>query len=500
MLQGRDARAATAGSAAAPDAAVLRADVPAPRARPSTAGRAARGTVPSLDELLTERRAAPALPSRGRAASPAGCAPRGVAARRRRSPGSRPNSRRGRRSLYRACWRLGAVAAPIHHQAGAADVDAHARRRRPDASSSTTLDDAARRARRSTELLARPASSSPSCCSPSGRAARRRACCTRSAASRTRPRMMAGVHGLGADDCVLMPAPLAHISRAAQRRARSPASCRSAPCSWRAGIPSSALDLIERERVTFMVGPPTFFVAAHGSARLHARAGRVAAARLERRRGRERRRSSRRRRERLGARGEAHLRVDRGADRRDEHAHGLADARARTTGAPSAQSSSASADGELLRPRPRAVRRLPRRRADTPTRSTPTAGSAPATSPRSTPTAGSTIVGRIKDVIIRGGENIATAEVEARARGAPRRPRRRSRSATPTTLMGERVVRVRRRRRRRSTSTRAARWFAERGVARFKTPERVVVVDDAPAARRPASPTGSATPYAVVPG
>ena len=25
--------------------------------------------------------------------------------------------------LYRACWRLGAIAAPIHHQAGPADVD-----------------------------------------------------------------------------------------------------------------------------------------------------------------------------------------------------------------------------------------------------------------------------------------------------------------------------------------------------------------------------------------
>src|SRR5260370_895762 len=26
--------------------------------------------------------------------------------------------------LYRACWRLGAIAGPIHHQAGPADVDA----------------------------------------------------------------------------------------------------------------------------------------------------------------------------------------------------------------------------------------------------------------------------------------------------------------------------------------------------------------------------------------
>ena len=72
---------------------------------------------------------------------------------------------------------------------------------------------------------------------------------------------MARAHGLGPDDCVLMPAPRAHISGLLNgitlpgRRAVPHA------CSWPRWDPEHALDLIERERVTFMVGPPTFFVA-----------------------------------------------------------------------------------------------------------------------------------------------------------------------------------------------------------------------------------------------
>ena len=48
----------------------------------------------------------------------------------------------------------------------------------------------------------------------------------------------------------------------------------------------------------------------------------------------------------------------------------------------------------------------------TPTRSTTTATSAPATSACSTPTATSCITGRLKDIIIRKGENISAKEVE----------------------------------------------------------------------------------------
>ena len=67
------------------------------------------------------------------------------------------------------------------------------------------------------------------------------------------------VHGLGPQDVVLMPAPLAHVSGllhgvlvpgvAGMRTVLMP--------NWE---PEQALRLIEIERVTYMVGPPTFFL------------------------------------------------------------------------------------------------------------------------------------------------------------------------------------------------------------------------------------------------
>ena len=62
--------------------------------------------------------------------------------------------------------------------------------------------------------------------------------------------------------------------------------------------------------------------------------------------------------------------------------------------------------------RPQLFKRLPRLARSTPTPSTRTAASAPATSASSTTTATSSITGRLKDVIIRKGENISAKEVE----------------------------------------------------------------------------------------
>ncbi len=89
------------------------------------------------------------------------------------------------------------------------------------------------------------------------------------------------------------------------------------------------------------------------------------------------------------------------------------------------------------------------------------------------------IVGRLKELIIRGGENIASAEVErvlelhpgvrqAVVVGCPD-PRLGERVAA--FVVGSRTVDV----------DECRRWFAEQGVARFKTPEVVVHLDEIPA-------------------
>ena len=91
------------------------------------------------------------------------------------------------------------------------------------------------------------------------------------------------------------------------------------------------------------------------------------------------------------------------------------------------------------------------------------------------------IVGRLKDVIIRGGENISASEVEAALEAHPD-IRHAVAVGYPDPLMGERVA---------AFVESAApfdleecrRWFASRGMALFKTPEKVRAPGAAPAAR-----------------
>jgi non-ribosomal peptide synthetase component E (peptide arylation enzyme) len=89
-----------------------------------------------------------------------------------------------------------------------------------------------------------------------------------------------------------------------------------------------------------------------------------------------------------------------------------------------------------------------------------------------------TIVGRIKDVIIRGGENIAATEVENVLEAHPDVEHAVA-VGYPDALMGERVCayvvgKL-------SFDVDVCRdWFATRGIAKFKTPEQVVVVDAFP--------------------
>ena len=107
------------------------------------------------------------------------------------------------------------------------------------------------------------------------------------------------------------------------------------------------------------------------------------------------------------------------------------------------------------------------------------------------------IVGRTKDVIIRGGENISTADVEAVLEAHPA-IRQAVAVGYPDPLMGERVAAF--------VVTddafdvdAARAWFAARGVAKYKTPERIVVVASVPLLAT-GKPDRAALRRSVVPG
>src|SRR5438270_4742862 len=89
-----------------------------------------------------------------------------------------------------------------------------------------------------------------------------------------------------------------------------------------------------------------------------------------------------------------------------------------------------------------------------------------------------TVVGRIKDVVIRGGENISVAEVEGVLEAHPA-VRQAAVVGYPDDILGERVAAFVVADE--GFDLEAVRdWFAEQGVTRFKTPERVVRLDALP--------------------
>ena len=87
-------------------------------------------------------------------------------------------------------------------------------------------------------------------------------------------------------------------------------------------------------------------------------------------------------------------------------------------------------------------------------------------------------MGRIKDVIIRGGENISAAEVEGVLEAHPS-VRQAAVVGYPDDVLGERVAAFVVADGAFDLETCRA-WFVERGVTRFKTPERVTQLDVLP--------------------
>lgn len=379
--------------------------------------------------------------------------------------------------LLRACWQIGAVAAPVHHLAGAAEVDRLVGRLGPKLFlAREEVQDRVRSLRSGRPYTARHARGSDPAVviwtggsegEPKGVVHTHRGLAHKAVT-------MVRVHGLRADDAVLMPAPLAHIS-GLLNGVLVPGAAGMRTVLVERWDPEEALGIIERERITFMIGPPTFFVGLMGAPGFSR--ARVESLRLV---------SS-------GGAGVTPAFVLDAADALGatvKRAYGSTEAPTLTTsfaGDPPARASQTdgrvvgaaelriAADGELLARGPELF-----------------AGYLDASQTRAAVTRGwlhtgdlaslddgwLTITGRKKDVIIRGGENIAAAEVERVVEAHPL-VREAAAVGEPDTRLGERVcvfvvgdaafdlVECRR-------------WFETQGVARYKTPERVDHVEAMP--------------------
>jgi acyl-CoA synthetase (AMP-forming)/AMP-acid ligase II len=362
--------------------------------------------------------------------------------------------------LYRACWRLGATAAPLHHQVGAAEVEAMLGALRP----KLLVDDLdALPSGKPVAEVWTDAHQLAAVLFTSGTSGTPKGVAHTQASLAFKALQMARVHECTTTDCVLMPAPAAHIS-GLLNGITLPGVVPFRTVFMARWDPERALELIERERVTFMVGPPTFFVSMMQSPGFSTE--RVTSMRLI---------SS-------GGAGVTRSFVDEASaafGAQVKRTYGSTEAPTIITdGRPIGDVElRVDTNGELLvRGRELFAGYLePEQNA-----AAVTADGWFRTGDLATIDVDGTveIVGRVKDVIIRGGENIGVAEVEAVLEAHPD-VRHAVVVGEPDALMGERVCAV-------VVADRAfdidscRAWFAERGIARFKTPERVVVVDAIP--------------------
>lgn len=403
--------------------------------------------------------------------------------------------------LPRACWRLGAVAAPIHHRALRSDAAAMLEAVSPmvviaphgaparELASCEVVDatGAWREQGRPIDATRQDPTGIAAVLFTSGSSGAPKAVLHDARALAYKARVMVPTHDLAPDDVVLMPAPLAHVS-GLLNAVLVPGAVPFRAVLMARWDPDEALELIERERVTFMVGPPTFFVSlmdARGFA-----PERVASLRLV---------SS-------GGAGVSAAFCERAAAQlgaRVKRTYG-------STEAPTVATSRTDDDIPVERRhdgRPVGDVELrivdPDTGVDVPEGATGelwvrgpevcvgyvSAADTAAAFTRDgwfrTGDLGSlerggwlTIVGRLKEVVIRGGENISTNEVESVLEAHPA-VRAAVAVGYPDDVLGERVCAFVVAEPEFDLEMCRA-WFAEQGVARFKTPERVVRVDSLP--------------------
>jgi cyclohexanecarboxylate-CoA ligase len=411
---------------------------------------------PSLDALLT-RVASPALADRvARVAG--GLRARGV--RAGDAVAWQSANRDEVALLYRACWRLGAIAAPVHHQMGAADKAMVLDYVEPalvvDDLDNLPVGDPVGDPWGDASRLAAVLFTSGSSGAPKGVLHTQETLAFKAA-------QMEHAHGLDRDDCVLMPAPAAHIS-GLLNGITLPGVVPFRTVFMARWDAEAGLSLIEQERVTFMVGPPTFFVSMMQSPGFST--ARVESLRLISSGG-------------AGVGDEFVAEAARAFGARVKRTYGSTEVPTiitdgRTIGPVEVK---LDAEGQLLA---RGAEVCVGYIDPAQTAEAFTADGWFRTGDLATIAADGTIdiVGRLKDVIIRGGENISAAEVEAVLEAHPR-IRHAVAVGRPDAVMGERVVAFVE-----APATfdldACREWFAARGIARFKTPERVVVVESLP--------------------
>ena len=381
--------------------------------------------------------------------------------------------------LYRACWRLGAVAVPVHHGMGTGDAAAALTEIEPRVvltepgdvdglaglgAPVTVTHSAAKPADLAVALFTSGSTGAPKAVLHTQRGLAYKA------------RLMCDVHRLTPDDAVLMPAPLAHIS-GLLNGVLLPGVAGMRTVLMEKWDPEEALQVIADERITFMIGPPTFFVtlmAATGfspdrvaTMRLISSGGAgVTPAFVDQAR------------EAFGATVKRTYGSTEAPTVTTSHADDSLDRARDTDGRPTGEVELRIADGgELWLRGPELFVGY----ADPlQTSAAHARGGWFKTGDLATVDDDGwlTVVGRIKDVVIRGGENISVAEVEGVLEAHPA-VRQAVVVGYPDDVMGERVAAF-------VVAdgpfgldiTRA--WFAEQGVTKFKIPERVVQLAELP--------------------
>jgi cyclohexanecarboxylate-CoA ligase len=405
--------------------------------------------------------------------------------------------------LFRACWRCGAVAAPLHHQVGAAEVSRLLADLRPAVALSAAelpladLTDAI--AVRGTDggfeaLLSGPpvrvgtmakGSDIAVVLFTSGSTGHPKAVLHSHRGLAYKALSMTRAHGLGAEDVALMPSPMSHVS-GLLNAVLVPGTAAMAVVLMEKWDAERGVDLIAENRASFMIGPPTLFLGMMDVPDFRSRVGSlrvvscgatgvtpefIEAARLGF--GASVKRT-------YGSTEAPTVTTSTWKDSpdraRDTDGHSVGDAVLSVVQPGTVRPLPAGERGEIL---VRGPELFVGYGEDTQTREAVRRGWF-ATGDLGTLDAEGwlTIVGRLKELIIRGGENIASAEVE---RVLELHPDIRQAVVVggPDPRLGERVVafvvgsaRV--------DADECRRWFAASGVARFKTPEVVVHLEEIP--------------------